>query len=88
MTRSHSLSLLLYGAPMLLGSSQLVAQDLEPRSYTNVPVGESFLVVAYVRSGGEIAPSGASSPLQDFELDIDAGAVGFDEAVGVERAAE
>ena len=75
--RHNSLSLLLYGALMLLGSSQLVAQDLEPRSYTNIPVGESFLVVGYIRSGGEIAPSGASSPLQDFELDIDAGVVGF-----------
>jgi len=58
-------------------SGRLAAQDLEPRSYTNIPVGESFLVVGYIRSGGEIAPSGASSPLQELELDIDAGVVGF-----------
>ena len=64
-------------ALVLLLSPLLHAQDLEPRSYTNVPIGESFLVVGYIRSGGEIAPSGASSPIQDFELDIDAGAMGF-----------
>jgi len=62
---------------LLLGNSWAVAQDLEPRSYTNVPIGETFLIVAYVRSGGDIAPSGSSSPIQDFELDIDAGALGF-----------
>lgn len=55
----------------------VAAQDLEPRSYTNVPIGESFLAVGYVRSGGDIAPSGSTSPIQDFELDIDAGAIGF-----------
>ncbi|MBE9538457.1 MAG: transporter [Proteobacteria bacterium] len=59
------------------------AQDLEPRSYTNIPVGESFLVVGYIRSGGEIAPSGTSSPIQDFELDIDAGVIGFAHSFGL-----
>lgn len=52
------------------------AQDLEPRSYTNVPIGETFLVAGYVRSQGDVAPSGAASPLQDLELTIDALGVG------------
>lgn len=58
-------------------SGRLVAQELEPRSYTNIPVGESFLIVGYVHSGGDIAPSGPASPLQELELDIDAAVVGF-----------
>ncbi len=57
--------------------SPLKAQDLEPRSYTNVPTGESFLATGYIRSSGDIAPSGAASPIQDLELTIDAGFVGF-----------
>jgi hypothetical protein len=77
MTCCHTLLRVIASALLLLSSSSLFAQDLEPRSYTNVPIGESFLVVGYVRSGGEIAPSGSSSPIQDFELDIDAGVVGF-----------
>ena len=28
------------------------AQELEPRSYTNVPVDQTFLAVGAVRSGG------------------------------------
>ena len=60
-----------------LAVSPVSAQDLEPRSYSNVPVGETFLVAGYGRSSGDIAPSGPASPIQELELTIDAGFVGF-----------
>lgn len=63
-------------AVALCASPFVVAQDLEPRSYTNVPIGETFLVAGVVRSEGDVAPSGAASPLQDLELTIDALGVG------------
>ncbi len=63
-------------AVALCASPFVVAQDLEPRSYTNVPIGETFLVAGFVRSEGDVAPSGAASPLQDLELTIDALGVG------------
>ena len=33
------------------------AQDLEPRSYSNLPVGQNFAGVGYGYSDGEISPS-------------------------------
>jgi hypothetical protein len=50
------------------------AQDLEPRSYVNLPVGMNFLGVALIRSDGDLSPT-PSSPLQDAELTIDVGAL-------------
>ncbi|PLW66840.1 transporter, partial [Pseudohalioglobus lutimaris] len=51
------------------------AQELEPRSFNNIPINETFLVVGAGRSDGDLSPPG-SSPLQDAELTIDALAVG------------
>ena len=63
-------------AGVLIAVPTAVAQELEPRSYTNIPIGETFLVAGVVRSAGDIIPSGAASPLQDVEITIDALAVG------------
>jgi len=49
----------------------LIAQDLEPRTYTNIPVGQNFVGVGYVYSDGEINPS-PSVPLRDIELTMKA----------------
>jgi hypothetical protein len=54
----------------------LRAQDLEPRSYTNVPVGETFLLVAAARSDGDLTPV-PGSILDQAELTIDTGIVGI-----------
>lgn len=43
------------------------AQDLEPRTYTNLPMGQSFVGVGYAYSDGEINPS-PSVPLRDIEI--------------------
>lgn len=59
-----------------MGMSQAVAQELEPRSYTNLPIGETFMVVGAARSEGDISPAN-STVIQDLELTIDTGVVGF-----------
>ena len=52
----------------------VTAQTLEPRAYTNVPVGETFIVLGAVRSEGDVAPV-PSSPVQDLEMTLDSGVV-------------
>ena len=48
------------------------AQSLEPRAYTNVPVGETFIALGAIRSDGDVSPV-PSSPLQDVEMTLDTG---------------
>ena len=58
-------------SPLLLVWSALAsAQSLEPRAYTNLPVGQTFVVVGIARSEGDVSPT-PSSPLQDLDLRID-----------------
>lgn len=55
---------------LLLVPAGVIAQDLEPRTYSNLPVGQNFLVAAYAHSEGEITPS-PSVPIKDIELTVD-----------------
>src|SRR5215813_14018242 len=45
------------------------AQDLEPRAYTNTPVGLNFLIAGYAYSSGGVATD-PSVPIQDAHLHI------------------
>lgn len=45
----------------------MAAQDLEPRTYTNLPVGQNFAGLGYAYSDGEINPS-PSVPVRDIEI--------------------
>ncbi|MEH6590243.1 MAG: transporter [Halioglobus sp.] len=56
--------------------SMVRGQALEPRSYTNVPIDQTFVVLGYTHSEGELTPT-ATSPLQDAMLDIDVAVVGM-----------
>ena len=58
----------------LLYSPMILAQELEPRSFNNVPIGQTFIGLALARSEGDLSPT-PSSPLQDAELTIDAAAL-------------
>jgi hypothetical protein len=49
-------------AIFLLG--QATAQDLDPRRYTNIPVGQNFMALAFVYSEGDVNFS-SSIPLSD-----------------------
>ena len=46
-----------------------LGQDLEPRTYTNLPVGQHFVGVGYVYSDGEINPA-PGVPIEDAEITI------------------
>lgn len=50
------------------------AQELEPRSFNNVPIGLTFLGLGAVRSDGELSTS-PSTPIEDMELTIDGAAL-------------
>ncbi|MGS0693436.1 transporter [Shewanella sp. 0m-4] len=52
------------------------AQDLEPRSYTNIPIGMNFIAAGMVHSQGELSPA-PSAPITDANLTINAAVVGY-----------
>lgn len=60
---------LLYTLLLCSLSATLQAQDLEPRTYTNIPMGQNFVGVGYVYSDGNINPA-ASAPIEDVSLTI------------------
>lgn len=60
----------------LFSTRALQAQELEPRSFNNIPVDQTFALFGVGRSEGDLAPT-PSSPLQDAELRIDSAAFGL-----------
>ena len=53
------------------GVKSTLAQELEPRSYVNIPIGLNFLVLGVGSTEGEVAPS-PSAPIKDAYLEADA----------------
>jgi hypothetical protein len=58
------------------------AQDLEPRSYTNLPINQTFLLLGMLHSEGDLTPT-PSSKLRDAELEMDAQVLGFAHTFGL-----
>jgi hypothetical protein len=60
----------------------VLAQDLEPRLYTNVPVGINFFAAGYVFSEGNVLfdPTVA---LENAELTIDGAALGYGRSIAI-----
>jgi len=52
------------------------AQDMEPRSYSNTPVGMNFLVLTYGRSVGDVFVD-ATLPVEDLEAEINSAGVAY-----------
>jgi len=52
------------------------AQDLDPRRYTNIPVGQNFLALAFVYSEGDVNFS-SSVPLTDAKIRVDGPALAY-----------
>ncbi len=46
------------------------AQDLEPRAFANLPVGQQFLAVGYAYSEGDLNPA-PGVPIENAELEVD-----------------
>jgi hypothetical protein len=64
------------------GVSGALAQDIEPRSYSNAPVGVNFLVAAYVYSEGGLATD-PSFPLTNADLRINTAVLGYARVIDV-----
>jgi len=58
------------------------AQELEPRTYSNIPVGLNFFIAGYAYQAGGIATD-PSSPIQDAELKIHTPALAYARSLGV-----
>src|SRR5512144_2951842 len=63
-------------ACLLLAPALAVAQSMEPRAYSNAPVGLNFLLVGYGYSSGEVGFD-ASSPLQDGNTKVHSLVLGY-----------
>ncbi len=53
----------------LVSASGVRAQQLEPRAYSNVPVGINFLIVGYGYASGAVLPD-PSLPAEDVKAQI------------------
>lgn len=52
-----------------IGASTAAAQDLEPRAYTNTPVGLNFLIAGYAYQTGDVVTD-AAVPLEDGKVHV------------------
>jgi len=53
----------------LLAAATAQAQELEPRAYTNTPVGMNFLVLGYAYTKGDVALD-TSAPIEDGQIAV------------------
>jgi len=75
----HHAVLALLGT-MFLPALAAHAQELEPRAYSNLPVGLNFLVEGYAHSQGGLATD-PSLPLDDAHLKVDTGVLAYARAL-------
>jgi hypothetical protein len=73
---------LLCVAIFVLVSTNIYAAELEPRAYSNAPVGLNFLIAGYVYSEGGLSTDPAS-PIQDAHLNIDTGIFAYARSLDV-----
>ena len=67
---------------MLIAAAVVQAQDLEPRAYSNVPVGLNFAIAGYSYSEGDVATD-ASVPLEDGEIDLHSALLAYARVFGL-----
>jgi hypothetical protein len=72
----------LVAATMVVPGRSVHAQALEPRSYTNTPVGINFLLLGYGYTDGSVSFD-ASVPLQDAKLQIHSGLLAYARSLDV-----
>ena len=58
------------------------AQDLEPRAYSNTPVGMNFLLVGYRRADGALLFD-PELPITDANANVELGFLGYVRALGI-----
>ncbi len=67
---------------MALSAASAVAQDLEPRAYSNAPVGLNFLIGGYTYTSGSVAID-PSLPLKDAHVEVNAMTIAFARSFGI-----
>lgn len=67
---------------LLMTAASVRAQDLEPRAYTNAPVGMNFLVAGYQNASGGLLFDPAL-PITDADLSVDIGILGYVRGIDV-----
>ena len=73
---------LLLAAYLVAMSHQVSAQELEPRSYSNTPIGMNFLIAGYAYTSGNVATD-PSLPLANAELEVDNPLIAYAHALDV-----
>ncbi|MFK8328705.1 transporter [Pseudomonas sp. BJa5] len=71
-----------FAAALALLASTAVAEDLEPRSYANTPVGINFLLLGYSDMDGSVTAN-PSVPLEDGKIRIKAAVFAFARSLDV-----
>src|SRR5512143_874180 len=66
----------LHAAPLLLLAGSLRAQDLDPRAYSNAPLGTNIAAIVYSRLWGDVLLD-PSLPVEDANAAFDIYAVGY-----------
>ncbi|WOH37005.1 transporter [Thalassotalea fonticola] len=61
---------------LCLQSSNLAAQELDPRSYVDLPTGQNFFGALYIYTEGDIYTS-PDVPVEDLTLEIDGPAIAY-----------
>jgi hypothetical protein len=74
------LAALIVAAAALVTARGALAQDLEPRLYTNVPLGVNFLGAGYGYSQGNVLFD-PTIPLDNAEIEIDGPVLGYGRAI-------
>ena len=67
---------------VLAAAAPAEAQDLEPRAFTNTPVGMNFLILGYGYSRGDVTFD-SSAPITDAELTLHSSILGYARALDV-----
>lgn len=72
----------LLSASLVAFGSHAVAEDLEPRTYSNTPVGMNFLILGYSDMDGSVTAN-PSTQLQDAKLNIKTSVFAFSRSLDV-----
>jgi len=69
-------------AVILAGAMSAHAQELEPRAYSNAPVGLNFLILGYGYTQGEVALD-TSAPIEDGKIAVHSAFLGYAHSLGL-----
>jgi hypothetical protein len=69
-------------AALLISATAARAQELEPRAYSNTPVGLNFLILGYAYTTGEVAFD-ASAPIEDGKVTVHSAVLAYARSLDV-----